>query len=70
KFKETDGELLFLYLGLYSIGRFFIEGLRTDSLMFFNLRVAQLTSLALIIVGFGGLVLLRKRFNKNNLEEK
>jgi phosphatidylglycerol:prolipoprotein diacylglycerol transferase len=28
------GELFFGYLGLYSIGRFFIEGLRTDSLAF------------------------------------
>lgn len=70
KFKETDGELLFLYFGLYSVGRFFIEGLRTDSLMFFNLRVAQLISLVLVIVGFGGLIFLRKKYKKNDLEAK
>jgi len=60
KLKKVNGELFFVYLGLYSIGRFFIEGLRTDSLMFMGLRTAQLISLALVIIGFGGLVLLRK----------
>ena len=36
---------------LYSLGRFFIEGLRTDSLMFFGLRTAQIISLIGIVVG-------------------
>lgn len=40
------GTVFFSYIGLYSIGRFFIEGLRTDSLMFVGIRVAQLISLA------------------------
>lgn len=60
KIKKVDGELLFVYLGLYSIGRFFIEGLRTDSLMFLGFRIAQLISLALVVVGVGGLIYLRK----------
>jgi phosphatidylglycerol:prolipoprotein diacylglycerol transferase len=38
------------YLGLYSIGRFFIEGLRTDSLMLGSFRVAQLVSLTGVLV--------------------
>lgn len=60
KIKKVDGELFFVYLSLYSVGRFFIEGLRTDSLMFMGLRTAQLISLALIAVGVGGLWYLRK----------
>ena len=36
---------------LYSLGRFFIEGLRTDSLMVFGLRTAQLVSLLGIVIG-------------------
>lgn len=40
------GTVFFTYIGLYSVGRFFIEGLRTDSLMFGGIRVAQLISLA------------------------
>jgi len=43
-----------LYLILYSAGRFFIEGLRTDSLMLGPLRVAQLVSLLLIVAGLVG----------------
>lgn len=39
------GTVFFTYIGLYSLGRFFIEGLRTDSLMFGSIRVAQLISL-------------------------
>ncbi|MDD3224310.1 MAG: prolipoprotein diacylglyceryl transferase [Clostridium sp.] len=36
---------IFSYLGLYSLGRFFIEGMRTDSLMLGPIRIAQLMSL-------------------------
>lgn len=49
--KEVSGEVLLLYIILYSIGRFFIEGLRTDSLMIGPLRTAQLISVISIIVG-------------------
>ncbi|PNZ71126.1 prolipoprotein diacylglyceryl transferase [Staphylococcus croceilyticus] len=46
------GETFALYLIWYSIGRFFVEGLRTDSLMLTShIRVAQLVSVILIIVG-------------------
>lgn len=48
---KENGEVFLLYLILYSIARFFIEGLRTDSLMWGPIRVAQLISLAIIIIG-------------------
>lgn len=44
------GTIFYLYIILYSIGRFFIEGLRTDSLMLGPLRIAQVMSIALIII--------------------
>ncbi|WP_242216716.1 prolipoprotein diacylglyceryl transferase [Bacillus cereus group sp. BfR-BA-01380] len=44
------GELFFTYLTWYSIGRFFVEGLRTDSLMLGPLRIAQVVSITLILV--------------------
>lgn len=51
-FRKFDGQVLFSYMILYSIGRFFIEGLRTDSLLIADtLRVAQLVSLCLIAIG-------------------
>lgn len=45
------GQIASIYLILYGIIRFFIEGLRQDSLMFFNLRIAQLVSILMIIIG-------------------
>lgn len=49
KFPLYRGELFFSYIIWYSIGRFFIEGLRTDSLMLTDsLRIAQVLSLLLI----------------------
>lgn len=47
---KFQGQIFLLYLTLYSTGRFFIEGLRTDSLMLGPVRVAQLVSLFLIAV--------------------
>lgn len=56
---ETDGEIFLMYLILYSFARFWIEGLRTDSLMWGSLRVAQMISLAIILVA--GYLLYRKK---------
>ena len=50
------GTLALVYLIAYSIGRFLVEGLRTDSLMAGQLRTAQIVSLILITVGTLGLV--------------
>lgn len=58
---NKKGIVFFTYLGLYSLGRFFIEGLRTDSLMIGPIRTAQLISLCGIIAWIVFLVLLRKR---------
>ncbi len=46
---------------LYSMERFFVEGLRTDSLMIGPLRQAQLISLCLIAAGGILYFLLKKR---------
>ena len=51
---------LYTYIILYSLGRFFIEGLRTDSLMIGPLRMAQVISLVAIIV----CLLLHKKLSK------
>ena len=51
KKKQQHGIVIGSYMVLYSLGRFFIEGLRTDSLMFFGLRTAQIISLIGIIFG-------------------
>ncbi|HEK7106106.1 TPA: prolipoprotein diacylglyceryl transferase [Staphylococcus aureus] len=58
------GETFFLYLTWYSIGRFFIEGLRTDSLMLTsNIRIAQLVSILLILISISLIVYRRIKYN-------
>ncbi|TLG77520.1 prolipoprotein diacylglyceryl transferase [Culicoidibacter larvae] len=48
------GEITAFYFIWYGIGRFFIEGMRTDSLYIFDtFRVSQLLSLLLIAVALG-----------------
>ena len=52
------GKLTGIYLSWYSFGRFFIEGMRKDSLMLGSIKMAQLVSIILFIVG---LVLIFKK---------
>jgi len=55
------GDLLAVYLIWYSIGRFFIEAMRTDSLYIgeTGLRTAQIISIIMILAGIGFLVFSR-----------
>jgi phosphatidylglycerol:prolipoprotein diacylglycerol transferase len=54
KINLRRGELFLSYVIWYSIGRFFIEGMRTDSLMLTDtLRMAQFISIVLIIAAIG-----------------
>jgi phosphatidylglycerol:prolipoprotein diacylglycerol transferase len=63
------GQMTGLYLFWYGVGRFFIESLRTDSLMFLNLKIAQLVSIIFIILGIVFFVLpFLKNRNKNNVK--
>ena len=56
--REVSGEIFLLYIILYSTIRFFIEGLRTDSLMLGPIRIAQLVSVISIIIS---IIYLNKR---------
>ena len=56
-----QGEIVLSYVMWYSFGRFFIEGMRTDSLMLGSLRVSQVLSLILVI---GSLILFIVRRRK------
>lgn len=66
--KKVDGEVFLLYGILYSAGRFWIEGLRTDSLMFMGMRQAQLISVV-IIAAFTALLAYRRK-NKGMEEQE
>lgn len=54
--KNKVGTITFTYFILYGIGRYFIEGMRLDSLYIGPFRVSQIVSIILIIVGIFGLI--------------
>ena len=58
------GNLFLLYLCWYGLGRAFIEGLRTDSLMLGSIRVSQALSI-LLVVGAGAFLIYRRRKAKS-----
>ena len=64
KKKKYDGQIIVYYIGLYSIGRFFIEGLRTDSLMIGSLKMAQVISL----IGVIGAIIVHIYLSKQDKE--
>lgn len=53
RLRTFDGELFLSYLVWYGLGRFWIEGMRADSLYLFQtgIRVSQLVALVSVIVG-------------------
>lgn len=61
---NKKGTVIFSYIGLYSLGRFFIEGLRTDSLMLGSIRVAQLVSLSGVLLSIGFFIFIYRSKNK------
>lgn len=61
------GEIALSYAIWYSFGRFFIEGMRTDSLYLFGqVRVSQLLSLIVFIVMLSIFVYRRKQQKASN----
>lgn len=63
KLRRYDGQVFLLYLTWYGIGRFLIEGLRTDSLItpIFNLRVSQVVAAVTVIIALSLLLVFRNK---------
>ncbi len=56
RFKKFEGELFCIYMIWYGAGRFWIEGLRADSLYLGDFRISQIVSIVLIILGALGII--------------
>lgn len=71
RFKKTHGECVCLYMILYGFERGIVEGLRTDSLYIGNtdIRVSQLLSIVLIVLGIALFLDLRRRYNRRLEQE-
>ncbi|UYZ36571.1 prolipoprotein diacylglyceryl transferase [Clostridium beijerinckii] len=65
KKNNEDGVVVASYITLYSLGRVFIEGLRTDSLMLGNIRIAQLISIIGMVLGIVIVLYIKRKKAKN-----
>lgn len=67
KHRRFDGSLFLFYIGWYSLGRYNIEGLRTDSLMWGNYRVSQMLALFVFVAAILAWLVVRIMiFRKND----
>ncbi|CAG7590310.1 Phosphatidylglycerol--prolipoprotein diacylglyceryl transferase [Peptoniphilus tyrrelliae] len=64
KRQKFEGQLISIYMIVYGIARFFIEGMRTDSLYIGAFRVSQIVSIGIIIFGIA-IRLIAKSRQKN-----
>ena len=69
KKRRFNGEIALMYAAWYGAGRFWIEGLRTDSLMLpgMTLRVSQLIALISVVAAVAAIVIIRRKIGKKEL---
>lgn len=69
--KKFDGELCLLYLGGYGLGRFFIEGIRTDTLFLpgTKIPVSQLLAMVMLVFSVAADLIVRIRLRRCKAEE-
>jgi len=65
--RKFTGQICLMYGMLYSIERFFVEGLRTDSLMIGIMKQAQVISLVIFVVCLIVYIILRKRKHRGRI---
>jgi len=70
--KKFNGQVFAVYLAGYGLGRFWIEGLRTDPLMIGNsgIRVSQALALSLFVAATGYMVYRLVSVKKQSVTEK
>lgn len=66
KHRRFDGEVFLLYFGWNGFGRFFVEGLRTDSLYIGTIRVSQLLAALMVVLSVSAIAFVRAKIKRNN----
>lgn len=69
KHRKFNGEIFLMYIAWYAFGRFFIEGLRTDSLMLGNLKVSQVVAVVLFVAAIALIVVKRRQYDNKKQED-
>ena len=67
KKKKYDGQIFLMYITWYGLGRMWIEGLRTDSLMVGTFRISQVVAFLCFVTGSILLIVLGIRAHKQKL---
>ncbi len=67
KLRTFDGEIALLYIAWYGLGRAWIEGMRTDSLMIGQFRVSQLIAAASFVAGTVQVIVFKILTEKKNI---
>ena len=64
--KKFQGEMWLLYLGGYGLGRFWIEGIRTDQLYLpgTTVPVSQLLAIILVVIAVGADLIVRRKLKQ------
>ncbi len=57
KWRKFDGQIFLMYIAWYGLGRSFIEGLRTDSLVIGNIRVSQALAVVCVVAAVLALII-------------
>ncbi len=66
RYRKFDGEIFLFYSAWYGLGRFVIEGLRTDSLMLGKVRVSQLLAALIVVAAVIAWVVIRSRIKRDS----
>ena len=71
KHKKFEGELLLMYLLGYGVGRFWVEGLRTDQLLLpgVGLPASQVLAALLVVGSIITIIIMRVRIKEKELSE-
>lgn len=67
KLRTFDGEVFLLYVAWYGLERFFVEGLRTDSLMAGDFRISQIIAAVSFIAALIVFVIFKIYTKKKNI---
>lgn len=70
KYKKFDGELLLMYLFGYGIGRFWIEGLRTDQLLIPGTGIAVSQVLAILMAVVSAILIMYISKKKESVQKE
>ncbi len=70
KWRKFDGQIILMYMGWYGLGRFFIEGIRTDSLMVGSLRISQAVAAVCVIASITLLIVLGSKVKRMGSDYK